>query len=875
MQLNKFEKQVVMKQRKYSGPFVILFPVALCMTTVMLHAQPALPTIPDSIFGTYYQQRVTHFRSLSQTKSDIIFVGNSITDGAEWSELFHDLRVKNRGISGDISAGVLNRSDEIAQRKPSKVFLMIGINDLARGITPDSIIRNITLALRYIKYYSPASKMFVQSILPVNDAFGKFNSHTNKGKSILQLNDTLLRLADSLHYTFIDLYHSFCDQQGKLNAAFTNDGLHLTGDGYLLWKHLVFPFMYGLSERPALIPQPTQLQWKPGLFFMSTCKGIVVRDTAFLREGLLMHNELAARGMNLPVLQQSPAGGPFIELKPERLTGKEAYRLDVSDSIVSMVASSAEGIFYATQTLLQLLRDDAVVDACSITDSPAFSWRGFMVDVGRNYQSLAQLKQQVDVMARYKLNVFHFHATEDIAWRIAVPDYPQLTAPENMLRNKGMYYTEAELDELIQYCKDRYIRFVPEIDMPGHSAAFSRAMHCNMQSDSGMIILKNILNWFCKRFDFPYLHIGADEVKIANPQFVPQITAFIESLGKKTIGWEPGGNFSSSTIRQLWMDDNGKFTAGKGIQYIDSRHLYLNHMDPLESVVTIFQRRLAGRMAGDSEAIGATLCLWHDRAVASEKDLLTMNPVYPGIVTFAERSWCGGGVEGWRASIGAPGSKEHQAFNEFEKRLMDHQKSYFSKLPFPYAKQSGFNWNLYGPFDNHGNTAMQFSPEKSLQYFQNEKPVLSTVGGTIILRHWWAPTVKGVLEKPATNTTWYAHAQLWSDEDTVRNCWIGFNNFSRSQNTDSPHPSAWDNKGSAIWVNGKKVSPPQWKRAGQKGNSEIPLVDEGYEYRPPSLVNLNKGWNDILVKLPVAGFKGSDWHNPIKWMFTFALPVEE
>jgi hexosaminidase len=78
-----------------------------------------------------------------------------------------------------------------------------------------------------------------------------------------------------------------------------------------------------------------------------------------------------------------------------------------------------------------------------------------------------------------------------------------------------------------------------------------------------------------------------------------------------------------------------------------------------------------------------------------------------------------------------------------------------------------------------------------------------------------------------------------------------------------------DDMGSAIWVNGKTISPPDWKHGGQKGNSEILLIDEGYEYREPTKMILKKGWNDMLVKLPVASFKGKDWQNPVKWMFTF------
>ena len=86
--------------------------------------------------------------------------------------------------------------------------------------------------------------------------------------------------------------------------------------------------------------------------------------------------------------------------------------------------------------------------------------------------------------------------------------------------------------------------------------------------------------------------------------------------------------------------------------------------------------------------------------------------------------------------------------------------------------------------------------------------------------------------------------------------------------------NAWDNKGSALWVNGKLMPPPKWKRGGQKGYSEIPLVDEGYEYRELTKIFLKKGWNTVLIKAPVGSFKVKDWQNPVKWMFTF-VPEEE
>src|SRR6476660_7913769 len=110
---------------------------------LFLNAQSKFSFIPEASLTTYYQQRYSLFSSLPQTSGDIIFLGNSIIDGGEWSELFNDLRIKNRGISGDVSAGVLNRLTEIIHRKPGKLFVMIGINDLANGISIGSLVKNI------------------------------------------------------------------------------------------------------------------------------------------------------------------------------------------------------------------------------------------------------------------------------------------------------------------------------------------------------------------------------------------------------------------------------------------------------------------------------------------------------------------------------------------------------------------------------------------------------------------------------------------------------------------------------------------------------------------------------------------------------------
>lgn len=839
-------------------------------------AQIHLPSYPDSLFPTYYWQRVTHFNTLPQAKNDIIFLGNSITDGAEWGELFNDNHIKNRGISGDITAGVINRLDKVVSGKPSKIFLLIGTNDLARNISTDSVVKNILLIADYVRQQSPFTKLFVQSVLPVNNVYGKFPTHTVNGKKIIDVNNKLEKSASTHHYTYIDLYSAFADSNGKFRANLTNDGLHLKGEAYLIWKHIVFPYVYDLEKDPSLIPLPQQVSFTNELFPLHLCKTILLKDTSLQKEAEQLKKQAKQKNIELQVKTYADDTEPVIELKLESVNvpqnKDEAYSLNVSKNKISIAANTPHGIFNGIQTLMQLMRDGVIVDGCDIIDYPAFSWRGYMVDVGRNFESMNLLKQQIDVMSKYKLNIFHFHFTEDIAWRLQSKLYPQLTAPENMLRNKGMYYSENDLKELIDYCKERYITLIPEIDMPGHSAAFKRAMGVDMQSDSGLVIMKNILKEFCATYNLPYIHIGGDEVHVTNKNFMPEVLNLLHSLHKTTIAWIPGANVDSSTIRQLWMSDNGEKNISS-LRFIDSRHLYLNHMDPLESVVTIFFRQIGDVTKENKNVKGATLCLWPDRRVENEGDVLRMNPVYPAMLAFAERTWRGGGMQGWTATIGEPSSLKEQEFTEFENRLLDNKKQFFKNLPFPYTQQANIVWNLYGPFDNSGDLSKKFLPETKEFDDALQQASLKVVGGTVILRHWWAPLIDGALSNPKENTTWYATTKIWSDESAEKDFWIGFNNISRSPATDSPKPGTWDNHQSEIWVNGKLIAPPIWEHAGQKGNSEIPLIDEGYEYRTATKIFLKKGWNSILIKAPIGSFKGKDWQNPEKWMFT-CVPVQ-
>jgi hypothetical protein len=628
---------------------------------------------------------------------------------------------------------------------------------------------------------------------------------------------------------------------------------------------------FSTQAQPSLIPLPQSVQWTNESFRLNQYKTIIINDKSLKKSAADLQQ---ITGNKSPVILNSKSKFPFIELKlaevKSHYLSEEAYQLNVSKNKIAITANTSHGIFNALQTLRQLIENKKSIAGCEITDWPAFQWRGYMVDVGRNYQSMQLLKHQIDMMSHYKLNVFHFHPTEDIAWRIAIKKYPQLTDANNMIRDKGKFYSEEDIKELIQYCRDRFITFVPEIDMPGHSAAFTRAFGFDMQSEKGFAIIKEIVSDFCDTYDLPYFHIGADEVKFTNEKFIPEITDLIHHYGKQTIGWYPGGNYDDATIRQMW--ESGGMDNPRS-RYIDSRSLYLNHMDPEESVVSIFERQLCDTTHGDENKLGGEICLWNDRRAATENDLLRMNPAYPSILAFAERSWRGGGFSGVVVDIGTD-SQRVNAFKEFENRLINHKHLYFENLPFPYVRQSDLHWELFGPFKNEGNLKKSFWPEEKNISLNDSVAVLKVSGATIYLRHWWYPVHTSWLKNPKENTTWYAYTKIYRAKEGYGNMWIGFNDLSRSTATDDPKEGTWNNRQSEIWLNGNIIAPPHWKHAGAKGNSEVPLTDEGYSYRTPTKVNFKKGWNTILVKLPVKTFKGKDWQNPVKWMFT-AVPVKK
>jgi hexosaminidase len=649
------------------------------------------------------------------------------------------------------------------------------------------------------------------------------------------------------------------------------------------WVYLVcllcFNLFVNAQSRPPLIPLPETVKWNGEMFDLKKCDAIVINSAALKKEGTILQQMLAGLGKRVKIAHSASflKNSVILSLdsvKTERLPG-EAYQLEVNKKTISLTANNVKGIFNGLQTLYQLI-DKNKVEGCSITDYPAFSWRGYMVDVGRNFQSIALLKQQIDKMAMYKLNVFHFHLTEDIAWRLQIKQYPQLTEARYMERNKGEFYSIEQMKDLIQYCSDRYITLVPEIDIPGHSAAFKRAMGVDMQSPEGTQIIKNILAEICSTYNIPYLHIGADEVRITNKQFLPEVTRLIRDHKKKVIGWAPGGNYDQHTIRQLWKDEADKDVHNLATQYIDSKYLYISDFDPMNSVVTIFNRQLGGKLHGDSSLLGAEFCVWNDRKVTEQEDVVSKNPVYPDMLAFAERSWRGGGYPDVLFNIGPENSARAKEFEHFENRLLMHKERHFTQLPFNYVKQTHIKWNLYGPFNNGGDLNNTFWPEAKNTRIADSTAIIQATGGTVCLWPTHFPTVKGWLPDPKMNTTWYASSRFWSNTDTTLNFWIDFKDLSRSGADATPPKGEWDYMKSKLWLNNQIISPPNWAQAGRPaGRLEEPMVDENFYYRQPNQINVRRGWNTLLVKLPVGTFDPLlDWQVPPKLMFTI-IPIHK
>lgn len=641
----------------------------------------------------------------------------------------------------------------------------------------------------------------------------------------------------------------------------------------LLWL-VICPFL-GISsvigQVDQLIPKPQKIELETGELMMKlefstldSLANLIWRDLNGANHFSYLNNRLRI--------------GIVETLEGIDMDSYEAYILKISDDGITIDARSSKGVFYAIQTLKQLgiekSRGQIQFPFTTITDWPAFPIRGFMHDVGRSFIPIEELKEQIRILSGYKINVFHWHLTEDIAWRLESEIFPQLISPSNQERFPGLYYTKEDVRELLDLARSRNVTVIPEIDIPGHSAAFRRALGLDMQSADGKEALKKLLEEAGDLFEgSPYFHLGTDEVKFTDPDFVPEMVAFVRGLGFQVVSWNPGWDYQEGEIDllQLWSYRGAK---NGNIPVIDSRFHYINHFDPFADLISLFRSNVLGESSSDGVVQGSILATWNDRALVDSESILRENNFYSLMLAFSERLWRGGG-DGYFSEVGVRFPSEPEQIKDwldFENRLLTHKEKYFEKLPFPYYRQSELVWNLVHPQPNKGKLDSVFQIERELlsdngQNVSSEQ-VISARGGTVYLRHVWGDLVPANFEDPQPNSTAYSYTYIFSPFDQTIEAWISFQDYSRSEKDMAPENGKWDYKGSQIWVNRLEVLPPDWENQHKVPNSDIPLKNENVQSREPTSIHLKKGWNKVVMRLPVGEFTLPEVRL-VKWMFTF------
>lgn len=389
----------------------------------------------------------------------------------------------------------------------------------------------------------------------------------------------------------------------------------------------------------ALLPRPRHLSEEDRPIPLSPQGAIVAAPFALAQAELLAERLRQGTGWKWPILAPGsdfPVSAIHFRSVPET-HGPEAYRLEVSDAGIFLDASHAAGAFYAGQTLLQLLppaifSDAPMPEACwslpvtVIEDWPEFSWRGVMLDSVRHFQPVAWLKKFIEVLAQHKINVFHWHLTDDQGWRIEIRKYPLLTEvgarrAETLRGHHALhaggdglpvegFYRQEEIRDLVAYAAARNIRILPEIEMPGHAraavAAYPR-LGCvsepvtvatdwgihpylfNVQPET-LDFLKDVLDEVVGLFPFEYVHIGGDEAvktqwkdnpsvqskmkdlgladeKALQSWFITQMAEFLRTCGRKLVGWDEiieGGLTEGATIMSWRGEEKAVEAASLG-----------------------------------------------------------------------------------------------------------------------------------------------------------------------------------------------------------------------------------------------------------------------------------------------------------------------
>lgn len=633
-------------------------------------------------------------------------------------------------------------------------------------------------------------------------------------------------------------------------------------------------------SKPALLPLPQSVEWAEQAIGLDKLKLTLPKIKGERLKLAQLKAEVAQLFERNKLTQDSDAKLQLmLKLSKVEAPGywegqaDEAYSIVVEKRGIVIKANTVKGLYYGVQTLRQLIvsKDGkTTVAACKIEDYPAFKIRGFMHDVGRNFQSIEQLKMQIDTAAHYKINIFHFHVTEYHGWRLESKKYPELQRIDTFTRKPGKFYTQKEFKDLVDYCWARGMTIIPEFDTPGHSDAFRKAFGIeNMKDPRAKELLVELFDELCSlvpKEKMPYVHVGTDEASRAaervNADYLPALHAVIHKNDRDVIGWVHGMHIKGDTkqIQQTWASSKPL----KGLRQIDSRANYLNYLQALNFATRMHFQQPCRQPHGDDMNLGGILCYWPDTKVDDEKQGLLNSPVLSAIVAYSEAVWKGveqDHNEYW-CKIPPRGSDEFRSYVDFEERLLEQRDRFMLGKPFHALRNHHIDWRLLGPVADGEVAELEKGEIKdSLNW---SAPVQ---GSALHLRHFFKFPGHIKSFPKGKNIAW-ANTYVYSPKDQVVDAWIGFNTIASSgyKGGEKLRPQGhWDgNQACNIWVNGTRIDPPVWESKRQ--GFEHALTNEIYSARPPSKVALKKGWNPVLIKSASA----------YKWCFAFRpIHVEE
>ncbi len=351
-----------------------------------------------------------------------------------------------------------------------------------------------------------------------------------------------------------------------------------------------------------LVPQPASVTAGGDPFVLTDSASIVIdsgnAELARIAEQLASLLRPSS-GYTIPVSvsSNSTRGAIHLRLLADTALGTEGYQLAVSRDSVRMAANAPAGLFYAVQTLRQLLppRIEShmaltntawTVPAVTIRDWPRFAWRGAMLDVARHFFTVREVKQYVDLLALYKLNVLHLHLTDDQGWRIEIKSRPKLTGEGSGTQvggGPGGFFTQDEYTEIVRYAQERYVTIVPEIDMPGHTNAAVIGypeLSCGRRppapytgtevgwstlcadKEETYALVEDVVREIAALTPGPYFHMGGDENPILSSEqyntFVERTQDIVARYGKRMVGWEEiaRAQLKPTTLAQAWHTDS-------------------------------------------------------------------------------------------------------------------------------------------------------------------------------------------------------------------------------------------------------------------------------------------------------------------------------